>query len=61
MTPMVWEKSHYKGPTGKLISTVRPSKNGFRKNVRYMKFLSFMKTLLIGGIVIVGIMTILGI
>jgi hypothetical protein len=61
MTPMVWEKGFYKGPTGKLISTVRPSKNGFRKNVRYMRFLNTLKTILIGGIVIVGVMTIFGI
>lgn len=61
MTPMVWEKGFYKGPTGKLISTVRPSKNGYRKNVRYMKFLTFMKTMLVGGIIIVVTMTILGI
>ncbi len=61
MTPMVWEKGFYKGPTGKMISTVRPSKGSFRKNVRYMRFLTFMKTLLVGGILIVVTMTILGI
>ncbi len=61
MTPMVWEKGYYKGPTGKLISTVRPGKNSFRANVRYMKLLTFMKTLLTGGIIIVVAMTILGI
>jgi hypothetical protein len=61
MTQMVWEKGLYRGQKGNLISTVRPSKNGFRKNVRYMKFLAFMKTLLVGGIIIVVTMTIFGI
>jgi len=61
MTQMVWEKGIYKGPAGKLISTVRPSKNSFRANVRYMKILTFMKKLLVGGIIIVVAMTILGI
>jgi hypothetical protein len=58
---MVWENNYYKGPKGKLISTVRPSKNGYRKNVRYMKLLTFMRTLLVGGIIIVVTMTIFGI
>ena len=61
MTQMVWERNLYGGKKGQMISTVRPSKGSHRKNVRYMKFLTFMKTLLIGGIVIVGIMTIFGI
>jgi len=61
MTQMVWEKGFYKSKKGQMISTARPSKNSFRKNVRYIKLLTFMKTMLVGGIIIVIAMTILGI
>jgi hypothetical protein len=61
MTQMVWEKGFYKSQKGQMISTARPSKDSFRKQVRYMKFLNIMKIILIGGIVIVGVMTLLGI
>jgi len=61
MTQMVWEKGLYRGQKGQMISTVRPGKNAFRRNNRYMRFLNLSKIILVGGIVIVLTMIALGI
>jgi len=61
MTQMVWDKGLYKSKKGRMISTVRPSKGNYHKNVRYMRMLTFLKTLLVGAIIIVVTMTVLGI
>jgi hypothetical protein len=62
MTQMVWNRGYFDGSRkGQIISTVRPSKNIYRKNARYMRFLNLVKIILIGGITIVLTMITLGI